>query len=139
MTQTTVLWPVILFARAEAADHTIGVLIGMVRCFVVAFITRKDSGAAAEAEPTVGLIVVLTATATREFLACDDAEFFFRLVSIVVLAIEERPEDCESFGIFTLLRAGAIFALAEALTRRNFTSGILKAYKQSVPWASREF
>ena len=31
------------------------------------------------------------------------------------------------WGGFTLLRGGAAFALADALTRRNLVSGILKA------------
>ena len=39
----------------------------------------------------------------------------------------------------TLLRGKAVFAFAEALTRRNLISGILKTGMVSVPWTSSGF
>lgn len=69
MANPAILWPVILLARAESADHTIGMLVGMIGRVIVAFIAGEDFGAAAEAEPAVAFAVVLAAAATGEFLA----------------------------------------------------------------------
>ena len=80
MTDTTVLGSVVLLARAEPTDHTISVLVGVVRCFVVTFVAGEDFGAAAETEPTVGFAVMGAAASARELLAADDAELFFRLM-----------------------------------------------------------
>ena len=64
----------------KAADHAVSVLVRMVVCFVVAFVTSKDFRAATEAEPPIRFTVVRASATSREFLACNDAEFFSRLI-----------------------------------------------------------
>lgn len=49
-------------------------------------VTREDFRAAAETEPAVGLSVVRATAATRQFLARDDAEFLFGLLSDVLVS-----------------------------------------------------
>ena len=44
-------------------------------------ITCEDFRAAAETEPSIRLSVVGATAAAGQFLACDDAEFLFRLLS----------------------------------------------------------
>jgi hypothetical protein len=79
MTDTTFFRSVILLPRAITADHPVSMLVGMVACGIVAFITCKDFRAAAETKPAVAFAVVLTAAAPGEFLACDYAERFLWL------------------------------------------------------------
>ena len=64
----------------QAADHAVSMLVRVASCFVVAFVASKDFRAATEAEPAIGFAVVRASATSREFLACDDAESFFRLM-----------------------------------------------------------
>lgn len=80
MTNATVLGSVVLFARAESANHTIGVLVGVIGYFVVAFVAGENFGTAVETKPTVRFAVVSAAASTKKLLASDDAELFFRLM-----------------------------------------------------------
>lgn len=64
----------------KAADHAVSVLVRVVGCFVVAFVASKDLRAATEAEPAIGFTVVRASATPWQFLACNDAELFFRLI-----------------------------------------------------------
>ena len=78
-------------ATYKAADHAVSVLVRVVGSFVVAFVTSKDFRAATEAEPAIRFTVVRAPAASREFLACNDAEFFFRLIKETSFVSGERP------------------------------------------------
>lgn len=96
----------------------------MIGCFVVAFVAGEDARAAAEAEPAVGFAVVWAAAEAGERLAGGYAEGFFWLRG------REGVRFC--FGGWreggrTFLRTGARPIRVAELTRRNFTSGILKS------------
>lgn len=72
--EPALLGPVMLLARAEAADHAVRVLVGVRLGRVVAPVARVYLAAAREAEPAVAFGVMRAAAAAREFLAGDDAE-----------------------------------------------------------------
>ena len=55
-------------------------LVRVAGFLVVAFVASKDFRAATEAEPAIGSTVVRASATSWEFLACDDAEFFFGLI-----------------------------------------------------------
>ena len=67
MTDATILRSIILLSRAPSTNHAVGPLIGMVLCFIVAFIACIHFRAAAEAEPAVALGVMSAAASFGEF------------------------------------------------------------------------
>lgn len=92
------------------------------------FVAGEDFRAAAETEPTIRFAVVGAAALARELLPADDAELFFGLMEERTRLLVGKTIQNRWLGyVFTLLRGGAAFALADALTKRNLRSGILKA------------
>lgn len=94
----------------------------------MAFVASEDFRAAAETKPTIRFAIVVAAALARELLAADDAELFLGLMEKRTRLLVEKTIQNRVLGYaFTLLRDGAAFTLADALTKRNLRSGILKA------------
>ncbi len=97
----TALGAEVLLARAPAADHTVGPLVGVVLRRIVALVARMHLAAARESEPAVAALVVFAGAAPGERIAYVQAQLL-----LASARTARRREDGGARGIGEKLDVG---------------------------------